>query len=238
MGSEALPTRTDGQTIDENWFNVLKNTLIQNFLPRNSSGIVTTLAGTLGESAIKWARAYIEVGYWDCGDVKLHHTYNGIVTVGQGWMLCNGNIVNETNYNAIHGAGSWATHIGTSPLEGKHLPAMANKYMTGSNTTTQTGSVALTYVGNAGNTIDLQHLHDSGDYAARFNDSANALWDIRTGMSSWTADKVFTITGASSTSVGGQTTGVDVAGESGNALSSSQSIRPESLAIQYWMRII
>lgn len=53
-GSDSIPTRSDGQTITADWSNLFKRVLSQDFLPRNSSGVVTDKAGSLGSSSFNW----------------------------------------------------------------------------------------------------------------------------------------------------------------------------------------
>lgn len=130
-----------------------------NLVPRNASSVVTNNGGTLGEAALAWKRAYISAGYWDVGDIKAHHSYNGAAPVGQGWFKCDGSVINEANYNTLHGAGSWAIYVGSSVLDGKYSPDLMSKYLTFAATTTQTGSSAITSVGSSGNTVNLAHGH-------------------------------------------------------------------------------
>jgi len=239
MGSETLPTRTDGQTIDQNWFNILKSVLRQNFVPRNASGVATSLAGTLGESALKWARAYIESGYWHVGDIKAHHNYLGLLgsTAGQGWMKCDGRIVNETNYNIEHGPGAWAQHIGTSPLDGKYLPNMERKFLMGEiNLITNDGDTPFTYTGNANNQVNLQHSHGLGSLHIRMVD-AGGQFQIASdfiGVADWNAAFKVAYT-AGLPNLGAATR---IRGGMDNAQSATQSITPHSLFVLYYMRII
>lgn len=59
MGSQTLPVRADTQTINENWFNVFRNALMQDQVPRNSSGVATDQAGSLGTSSLRFLNAYL-----------------------------------------------------------------------------------------------------------------------------------------------------------------------------------
>lgn len=59
MGSGTLSVRANGQTIDETWFNQLRTAIHTDLLPRNSSGIVTDLAGSLGDSTHSWLYHYV-----------------------------------------------------------------------------------------------------------------------------------------------------------------------------------
>ena len=157
MATDTLPTRTNGQTIDQTWFANLQAVLGTDFVPRNSSGVATDLAGNLGEAALRFLTAKIAAGYWAPGDYKMHNSYNGAVPAGEGWMLCDGRQVTQAAYDTEHGSGHWATYItqgGTlsCPLLNLHLPDFtANNGIlpVGAATTPQDGSGAITRTGNA-----------------------------------------------------------------------------------------
>jgi len=59
MGTGTLSARTNGQTIDENWFNIIRTALNQDLVPRSSAGIVTASAGSLGDAVTEWLYAYM-----------------------------------------------------------------------------------------------------------------------------------------------------------------------------------
>lgn len=93
------------------------------------------------------------------------HTFNDTLDIPRGWMRCNGEVVNETNYNAEHGSGAYAADgIASSNLLNKYLPNMTDKYAVGATSTTQDGTVAITTVGNAGSIIDFSHTHTIGSH--------------------------------------------------------------------------
>ena len=116
---------------------------------------------------------------FDIGDYKEHNSYNGILPVGAGWMLCDGRIINEASYNSEHGAGKWALDIGTTVLEGLYLPDFDNKFSVGGDTTTQTGASPITSEGNADHEINLRHNHQwmKGDINFSGNRDRNRTWD-------------------------------------------------------------
>lgn len=58
MGLDTIPDYTDGQTIDQEVYNNLKRVLCVDVVPRNTSGIVTDVAGALGDSTNFWGNAY------------------------------------------------------------------------------------------------------------------------------------------------------------------------------------
>jgi hypothetical protein len=59
MGNGTLIARSDGQDIDQNWFNQFRSALNQDLYPRNSSGVVTDQGGSLGTSSERWLNAYL-----------------------------------------------------------------------------------------------------------------------------------------------------------------------------------
>jgi hypothetical protein len=94
------------------------------------------------------------------GEIRAFHTYNGIFPIPRRFMKVNGNVVNEANYDAIHGAGAYVTDdIAASLILGRNLPNAEAKYLTGTANTAQTGLAPFTYVGNANNQVNLQHNH-------------------------------------------------------------------------------
>lgn len=223
--------------------------LSQDLVPRNSSGVSTDDGGNLGTSSVQWKSANIRTGYWEAGDIKCHHTYNGLLTVGQGWMQMDGRIVNETNYNTEHSAGDWDTYIVSSLIDGRFLPQMTNRYIIAESVTTQDGTSAFVADGNANHLINLQHTHP-----------INAIqWFIDNP----TVDQSFDVSGNVIT-LGADTTTVKTGiafrndcsasgiGQDGclndnlytnntntqNALSTTQNIKPDSIQFICYMRII
>ena len=247
MGSDTLPARANGQTIDQTWFNILQSILTADNYPRNTSGIVTNEAGSLGSKTYQWLKAYIKSGHFACGDIKWMHTFGGAVTVPQGWFICDGTVINETNYDAQldKAAGDWDTYVVTSPLNGLYSPNLIDKYPVGIADTTQDGSVAITGVGNAGHEIDIAHTH-----------SHNHKW--YNNQSAVTDDETFASNGASTVlPAGTDGTKKQIAVRDGEAPSgyytlgdswtdndatsagsATQSIQPESIAFIPLIRIV
>jgi len=259
MGSNTISQAIGGVTAVVSDVNQYFTAITGDLLPRNSSGVVTNIMGSLGSTTYKWLKLHVESGYWSIGDVKYFHSYNGLLTASQGWMKCDGRLINEANYNTEHGAGSWASYIGSSAIDGKYLPDMGGRYLTGAASTTQDGSIAFTYTGNAGSQIDIAHTHTQPTHThAGGNHNHSWYQDNGAGVAS-SYD-----TGGSSSNIidGGASTGIDVAGGSatlglsyntnndstvtgsggddvtGSALSATQTIKPESLETIVYMRII
>ena len=62
------------------------------------------------------------------GEIKQFHSFNGAIQIPRGWMQCNGDVINEANYDAIHGAGSYvADGIADLVLNGKHTPDLIDR---------------------------------------------------------------------------------------------------------------
>jgi hypothetical protein len=246
MGLATLPSAIDGTPIPASHHNAIVAAMQVNMVPRNASSVATNNAGTLGESSLAWLRAYITTGYFFPGMIMPVHTYNGAVSPGHGWMKCDGRIINETNYNTEHGAGSWASYIGSTALDGKYLPNLAAKYLTFAATTTQTGASPLTFIGNANNQINIQHSHTVASHSHRWADylgttpaktwnsegSAITLdhWDNPT-YNDFASTALLTPPGQDYyTEAGSPATN--------NGLTTTQTIAPESLETIAYMRII
>lgn len=249
MGTDTIPVRSDGQTIQSTHPNLLRTVLIGDLVPRNASGIATDEAGNLGTSTLAWLKAFIASGYFSVGDIKAHHTFNGTAPIGHGWMLCDGRVVSEANYNTEHGAGTWATYIGSSPIDSLNLPDLTGKFLVGAASTTQDGTVAITYTGNASNQVNLQHTHTGPAHVHK-------IYEFQGGAN----DQSYDVTGNAQTlptggiKAGGQAhieystaatnapddmyTTEAGTGNTGNGLSTTQSIQPHSLQVVYYMRII
>lgn len=58
MGLDTIPDREDRQVIDQTWYNVLRSVMTIQFFPRNSSGVVTPIAGSLGSLAYTWSSLF------------------------------------------------------------------------------------------------------------------------------------------------------------------------------------
>lgn len=182
VSDDTIPTRRELKDNDAAWWNVIKDALSSNFLPRNASGVPTDMGGSMGSTTYQFLKAFIASGHWAAGDVQIIHPYDGDVLPGQGWMKMDGRLINETNYDIEHGAGSWDIYVVSSLLDGKYLPSMTNKYGIGKATTPQTGAGAFTSVGNTAHQISINHSHQWIDVKANNADdlfsSASAEDDL------------------------------------------------------------
>lgn len=58
MGLDTIPTRASKTTITTEWANVIKRALVGDVVPRNSSGVPTDDAGSMGTSTYRWGALY------------------------------------------------------------------------------------------------------------------------------------------------------------------------------------
>lgn len=251
MSSETIPTRSERQLSDGEWFNILNRVLSGDLLPRNSSGIVTDLAGQLGTDTLQWLRVRISSGHWSAGDIKVIHPLNGEIAPGQGWMLCDGRTIGQSAYDTEHGSGAWATYVGSSLLNGKKLPTMTSRYTIGKATTPQDGSAPITSVGNAGNLltlvggIDHSHFVATDHGAAATDTTSNSTTDDAVNMNNGGTAKDgshYTI-GVSANSQRMGLPGADIGIGSGPAVTAGDTewtgdIKPDSIEVCFYMRII
>lgn len=63
MSSDTLPDRTAGQTIFADHQNIFKRAFVQDVVPRNSSGVATDVAGSLGTALLKWLTGHLNTLY-------------------------------------------------------------------------------------------------------------------------------------------------------------------------------
>lgn len=60
MGTNSLSSESDGNTADAGDVNQYKDALVQDLVPRNTSGVVTDEAGSLGSATYKWLGAFLK----------------------------------------------------------------------------------------------------------------------------------------------------------------------------------
>lgn len=220
MSEELLPARKARQTITGMWMVQIAKALSGNLVPRNPSGAPQYGMGRLGTAEFPFERAHVRSGEYGCGTIVPVYDYANLTTPCQGWMLCNGDIICEEAYDAQYTRipGDWERWVADSPLAGKRLPNMVDRYLVGASTTPQTGAAPLTYTGNAGSKVNLRHSHLGSTNAA-----------VRAGLSTWAfpnppltflvGDHIHTI-------------------NTPQDLSATQDVRPESIVVKHYMRII
>ena len=242
MGIDTIASRADATTIVATWFNVIRSALNGDLVPRDSTGTATARAGSLGTETYPFLRLNIATGHWSLGDIKAHHSYNGAAPIGHGWMLCDGRVITEAAYNTEHGANTWATYVVSSALLNKYLPNLTSRYPVGVAATTQDGSGAITAVGNASHQINIQHshtvnghTHDMANHTHNMDgdhsDSHHPPYVAYVGGGD-PASGAYVTSAPSSNTTSSTSPGTD------NQLSTTQSVQPDSIQVQYYMRII
>lgn len=235
MGTANLSAIVEGQTVKAAFFNALRAAMLDTIVPRTNGGIVAARTGSVGAPFYRWLRMYVTAGDWSPGDLKSRHSFGGETEPGQGWMLCDGRIITEANYDAEHGAGSWATYCSDSPLVNKYLPDFANRLPVGDAATTQDGSAPITAVGIAGSVVNLEHTHQwlrsvAGENYDRSYDASGSLVDLgpnQAGSYSNPAPSLFTPDNYASNNKYAE-----------KKLDANQSILPDSIETQFYMRIV
>jgi hypothetical protein len=89
MGTDTIPDRTNGQTIVQSFFNLLKTVLKGDFVPRNSSGVAASGAGSLGSTTYPWQNSYVKSdGDYYIGSNKLIAPHdNNIKTLSANYTI-------------------------------------------------------------------------------------------------------------------------------------------------------
>lgn len=124
-----------------------------------------------------------EDDFYYIGEIRMFHTFNNTISVPRGWMILNGNVVNQTNYDNLHGPGAFVQdNVASSVLFNKTLQDATDKYPIGKATT----PLAHSYTGNVNHTVTgfshthtARHIHQWYEYrptssARSFNSSGNA----------------------------------------------------------------
>lgn len=180
------------------------------------------------DSAVTNAKLSTLSGKFPVGAVTKFHTYNGTVSVPRGWMILNGDVINETNYNSLHGAGTYTTDgIASSPIISKTLPSMNNRYAIGASATTQDGSSTIAAVGNTSHQISVAHTH-----------TTSHTHNLGVADFALIATTVVALGSYGTQTSGGQVDTESTSVASGSAGSSTQSIQPESVQFIFCMRVI
>ena len=65
MGTNTIPSRSDGVPMPASWFNDIRSALMIDFVPRNASGIPTDEGGSLGDANYQWNNARVKNLYLD-----------------------------------------------------------------------------------------------------------------------------------------------------------------------------
>lgn len=193
-------------------------------------GAVTT--AKIAANAVTEAKANPTSGYLPQGSVQMFYTFNGAVNYPRGWMLLNGDVVNETNYDAIHGAGAYSTDgIASSRILGKNLPDMVDKYAVGVADTTKDGASSIASVGNANHITNFEHTHSTThSHSENTNESSFRPNSV---SSSFDYEWWYAPNGATSKVI----TDTETV-ESGTGGTTTLDVQPESIATLYIIKVI
>jgi hypothetical protein len=216
MGIETIPDRASGQTPQQSWINNFRDVLSGNFIARYLTGAVRANYGRLGTQTYRWKRHHVFTGDMGVGDIMPWYDYNGGYDLPQGWMLCNGVIINEANYDAQHTTGDWDNYVVSTVLNGIYLPSMGSNFPRGTTAAMQSGTSPITNGGIS--TLNLSHTHGS----PRTTSGPSPTFINRTSAVdrlAYNATHTHTVTIPSD-------------------LSSVQNIEPEHLLIKFIMRVV
>lgn len=188
------------------------------------------------------------------GEIKQFHSFNGAIQIPRGWMQCNGNVINETNYDAIHGSGAFvADGIADLVLNGKYTPDLIDKYVVGASSTTQDGSSTISSVGNTDHEVNLSHSHTVNSHNHQwydFTESGGSNDDMESYNSSGGKVSLESV----NTQSYSRTKGIPVGTSSDNVFdvdlhtsnsspgtsssgSTTQSVQPESIQVMFIIRV-
>lgn len=175
------------------------------------------------------------------GEIRAFHSFNGVIPIPRGWMQCNGNVINSTNYDSLHGSGAFASDgISAMLLNGKYTPNLTNRYLIGAATTTAPGSSPIGTTGNSSHQINLSHSHSHSHvwhkyYAnnAASQDGQSSSLTVETTGSNGSMGIILGPKDANTTLDGTSYTDTN----SATNLSSTQNIQPESIEVIYIIRV-
>lgn len=190
------------------------------------------------------------------GEIRMFHDLGGIIPIPRGWMKLDGSRVDQANYEALHGPGTWIEDdVSSSPIAARYLLNSIEKYAVGNSVTTQDG-VAPTwvYVGNVNNQINLAHTHtynhwhlwlsrglpnatyDSAGASTGFNNGGSSTSGVGTShLVDIPPHQIFNSDRSHYTDRRNAGTGAAVFNDTGT---DSTSIQPHSFEIIYIIRVV
>lgn len=214
-----IPTVTADKT-DESNFNNIQSGVTGDIYPR-VAGLATDKGADLGSETYKWLGAEIISGYLTAGIMIPWYDYAGLLSVPQGWMLCDGSQVTKSAYDSQHASGDWDLYVSSSQFEELYLPNMNAVYLKGTTGATQSGSAPITTAGNSGHVINLSHDHGGSVNLG----SLNADRSVTDG-----SDQSYIDAGAGGAHTHTATINPD--------LTSNISIKPQSQKAKFLIRIV
>lgn len=202
------------------------------------------------------------LGNLPIGTVITRHDFNGLLAAPAFYMKCDGSIINEANYNAGHTT-TWANDIGTTALDGLYLPEGNDKFIKGVTNTTQDGTGAITFSGNANHISDIDHSHThshtvnshrhrwilyeenysgGNDKHTSYNSSGtNVEMPVETPNAISPGVLATMVTAGGTTTIGTSYTNNDSPGTDNDATTmddATQDVEPWGLELEMWMKIV
>ena len=178
------------------------------------------------------------------GEIKMFKQFAGLIAVPVGWFPLTAGagiknvVLNEANYETIHGVGTWVTHgVSTSILAGKKLPNLNGYDVNGSYVAAvpvdgDDGVADSTVFG--ANEKNIAHTHSTPTHS-HLVASRSANGDMVDSADAGDMEPAFISgngTGAEQWETG------DSGGTTGSGGSATQDFRPQSFQAMFIMRVI
>lgn len=220
MGTNTLPVAVDDNIIPAEHHNALVESLLQDFLPRNPSRVVTSDAGQLGSSLYRWLRLYVKEIFVGTTSESLK-IYEGVS--GEIWISNSGNDQIRIKDGSINFyiAGALKGTIDQYGIEGNDIKlesivydSIVPKQVTESPTTTGPVGSSLVEI----STVTISHFMNNGrkyilNVSAEYLDfNASLLGNLRMNIKAPTPAEVQLRLINPPTPAGGTTTSVVAAG--------------------------
>jgi len=106
MGTDTIQTAIDGTVVPADHHNSIKGALSQDFLPRNTSGVVADEAGDLGSSTYSWKDLYVKS--LNILPPGMMVPYAGS-TAPSKWLLTDGDTIGNVGSGADHESADYET---------------------------------------------------------------------------------------------------------------------------------
>lgn len=201
------------------------------------------------------------------GEIRAMKTF-GVLPIPRGWIplgtsttdpLLNYLVLNQAEYDGVHGAGAWVTdNVASSLLAGMKLPNINTYHPSGdvhgnyligrlqsADASADDGTNVPSLTGQ--NLLNIAHTHATPNHNHRYMDTVGdntAGNTFNSGGSTIASGIAANGTGSGSDVLGPKSDGVDAyteisgSGTTGSALSSSTNIKPRSFYAVYIMRVI
>lgn len=172
------------------------------------------------------------------GTILPFHTYDSLISIPTFFMICDGGVISEANYNSLHGAGKWTEDVGTTVLDGKYTPDFTDRYAVGTADTTEDGTGAIATTGNSSHQTDIGHNHQWFNRTG--TTSTSYIYDSGGSQTAVTSEAIG-IGGASVAAVVGAGTGITGLAKDGYTASggsATQDVQPDSIEVIYIIKVV